>query len=150
MINLIHVNRLDLLGQMPPWEFVIPEQVVKEVSDRAQACILAEAIAKGILRTDTSTNPAELQLYADLEQTMGRGEAACPAMAQARHCIIACDEKGRFLDEALSRLGKACILNTPGLPLRGSCAKMVSCNFPFPTRQMQDPSTPAIGSILEL
>jgi hypothetical protein len=30
LINLIHVGRLDLLGKLPPYSFVVPEEVVKE------------------------------------------------------------------------------------------------------------------------
>jgi hypothetical protein len=39
LINLIHIGRLDLLGKLPPYSFVVPEEVVKEVTgfDQAQA-----------------------------------------------------------------------------------------------------------------
>ena len=33
LINLIHVGRLDMLGQLPGYEFAVPEQVVIEVTD---------------------------------------------------------------------------------------------------------------------
>jgi len=33
LINLIHVNLLDLLGKLPPYSFVVPEEVVKEVRE---------------------------------------------------------------------------------------------------------------------
>ncbi len=28
LINLIHIGRLDLLGKLPPYSFVVPEEVV--------------------------------------------------------------------------------------------------------------------------
>jgi hypothetical protein len=47
LINLIHVGRLDLLGKLPPYSFVVPEEVVKEVtaSDQAQALQTATSSA---------------------------------------------------------------------------------------------------------
>jgi hypothetical protein len=33
IINLTHIGRLDLLGKLPPYSFVVPEEVVKEVRE---------------------------------------------------------------------------------------------------------------------
>jgi len=30
LINLTHIGRLDLLGKLPPYSFVVPEEVVKK------------------------------------------------------------------------------------------------------------------------
>ena len=46
---------------------------------------------------------------------MGRGEAACLALAVTENWIVASDEKRRFRREALARLGEGRILTTPGL-----------------------------------
>jgi hypothetical protein len=36
LINLIHIGRLDLLGKLPPYSFVVSEEVVNEVREPAQ------------------------------------------------------------------------------------------------------------------
>jgi hypothetical protein len=36
LINLIHVGLLNLLGKLPPYSFVIPEEVVREIKDPDQ------------------------------------------------------------------------------------------------------------------
>jgi predicted nucleic acid-binding protein len=117
LINLIHVNRLDILGSLTGWEFVVPEQVAEEISEPGQARILYEAFREGYIRKEHSTDPAELGVYAELRQVMGRGEAACLAMAQTRNWMVACDERGRFLRECRLRLNNERILNTPGILL---------------------------------
>ena len=43
LINLIHVGLLDLLAKLPPYSFVVPEEVVNEVSDSDQAQALQGA-----------------------------------------------------------------------------------------------------------
>ena len=58
LINLIHVDRLDLLRSLQGWEFVVPEQIAEEVSDPEQARMLASAIREGHLKGEPSTEPA--------------------------------------------------------------------------------------------
>jgi len=36
IINLIHAGRLGLMGALPPYEFVVPEDVVSEITDPDQ------------------------------------------------------------------------------------------------------------------
>ena len=115
LINLIHIGRLDLLGKLPSYSFVIPEEVVKEVSEPNQANALQTAISSGLLVEVQLTDPAELKVYADLIQILGSGEAACLSLAQCRHWLIASDEKKKFSRETLERLGAGRILNTPGI-----------------------------------
>lgn len=117
LINLIHVNRLDILATLGGFEFVMPQQAAEEVSNPKQARILARALEEGEIRKEPSTDPVELAVYAELRQVMGRGEAACLAMAQVRGWMVASDEKGRFLTEARERLGEGHFLNTPGILL---------------------------------
>ncbi len=117
VINLIHVDRLDLLGRLEGWDFIVPEQVAEEVSDPEQSRILAGALASGHLRVEPITEPPEIAIYAELRLTMGRGEAACLALAQERGLTVASDERGRFLRQARGRLGADRIVNTPGILL---------------------------------
>src|ERR1700675_1247664 len=115
LINLLHISRLDLLGKLPPYSFVVPEEVVKEVREPQQAQALRTAMSSGLLSEVQLADPAELKVYADLIQILGSGEAACLSLAQCRHWLIASDEKKKFRRETLARLGAGRLLNTPGI-----------------------------------
>lgn len=117
LINFIHVRRLDLFGALKGFRFVVAEQVVEEVTRPEQAEELDSALRRGNVHRETSTDPVEIGLYADLRRILGRGEAASLAMAEVRGWLIACDERGRFLREARQRLGDERLTNTPGLIL---------------------------------
>lgn len=128
VINLIHVTRLDLLGSLGNYRFVVPEQVVAEVSLPAQAQSLGQALEAGHLELEVSTDPVEMEMYADLRQVMGRGEAACLAMAITRGCMVASDERGCFLRLTREHLGEHRVLNTPGLLLLAIRHGVISCS----------------------
>jgi predicted nucleic acid-binding protein len=116
VINLIHAGRLDLLGSLEGYAFVVPEQViVLEVTYPDQARALAEGLDQGWLRREGSTDTAEIALYAELAVVMGKGEAACLAVAACRGWMVGCDEGGRFRREAVARLGRERLVNTPGV-----------------------------------
>jgi predicted nucleic acid-binding protein len=115
LINLIHIGRLDLLGKLPSYSFVIPEEVVKEVREPNQGNALQTAMSSGLLVEVQLADPAELKVYADLIQILGSGEAACLSLAQCRQWLIASDEKKKFRRETLARLGAGRLLNTPGI-----------------------------------
>ena len=84
LINLIHAGRLDLLGALTAFEFVVPDHVVSEITVPAQRRALEIALTRGVLRQESITDPRELATYAGLRRIMGSGEAACLAMAEAR------------------------------------------------------------------
>ena len=115
LINLIHIGRLNLLGKLHPYSFVVPEEVVKEVREPQQAHALQTAMSSGLLLEVQLADPAELKVYADLIQILGSGEAACLSLAQCRQWLIASDEKKKFRRETLARLGAGRLLNTPGI-----------------------------------
>ena len=81
VISLAKAECLHLLGSLEGWAFVIPDQVVEEVNYPGQAVALEQALKLGHLRRESSTDPQEIAIYAELRQRMGRGEAACLAMA---------------------------------------------------------------------
>lgn len=118
IINLIHIDRLNLLSALPPFSFVVAEEVVREITDASQASIVRKAIDSGLLREVQLSGIPELGVYADLVRTLGSGEAACLAVAQCRGWLIASDERKRFYREATARLGEARIINTPGILLK--------------------------------
>jgi predicted nucleic acid-binding protein len=115
LINLTHIGRLDLLGKLPPYSFVVPEEVVREVKDSAQSEAVQRTISSGHLQIVQLTEPSELRVYADLIQILGIGEAACLTLAQCRGWLIASDERRKFSREATSRLGTGRLLNTAGI-----------------------------------
>jgi len=115
IINLAHAGRLALLGALPPYEFVVPEDVVSEITQPAQREALEAAIEAGHLRRESITAPAELARYGDLRQVVGKGEAACLTLAESHGWLIASDEKRRFRREVLARLGSGRLVTTPGL-----------------------------------
>jgi predicted nucleic acid-binding protein len=94
VIHLAKARRLDLLGALEGWDFVVPDQVVEEVSYPDQAEALARALEAGHLRRESSADPAEIALYAEVRKRMGKGEAACLAMAATRGWLLASDDHG--------------------------------------------------------
>ena len=115
LINLIHVGRLGLLGTLPGYKFVVPPEVEAEVRIPAQAQELAHAFDVGHVERTSFSGIEELEAYAELVRTIGRGEAACLAMAQVRGWYVASDERRRFLRHAEERLGPGRVLNTAGI-----------------------------------
>jgi predicted nucleic acid-binding protein len=115
LINLMHAGRLDLLGALTAFEFVVPDHVITEITAPAQRQALEIALTRGALRRQSITDPRELATYAGLRRIMGSGEAACLAMAEARGWLIASDEKRRFRREVIARLGEGRLMTTAGL-----------------------------------
>jgi predicted nucleic acid-binding protein len=116
LINLIHVDSLQLLGRLVRFEFVVIEHVVKEITRPDQAAVLAHAIQKGWIRREDLNRPDGLEAFADLLRVIDRGEAASLAWALIEGAAIACDDR-RGRREATARLGAGSILTTPGLLL---------------------------------
>lgn len=105
LINLIHLDRLDLLKSLPGYEFVVPDIVVAEITAKEQAQRLSKALDRGELRMEPVVE-LERDVFAELAQVMGKGEAACIAMAEMRGWLVATDEKRRVLRAARERLGE--------------------------------------------
>ena len=151
LINLIQVDRLDLLGALPGLGFIVPYEVESEIVVPAQSQALAGAIGAGHLRQHTFTTTKELQLYAEYVQVLGTGEAACMAMAEVHGWSIASDERGKFLKLVRLRLGALRILNTPGVFTLAIRANLLSveeadhhkhtlemCRFKMPFRSFSE------------
>ena len=117
VINFIHIHCLAILGKLPGYEFVVPDEVVREVTDHEQRQLLQAAIDSGALRAITIDDLATLKLFAELLAIMGSGEAACLSLAQSHRWLIASDEKRVFRREVLARLGPNRIINTAGILL---------------------------------
>lgn len=117
LINLILIGRLPLLGQLDGYRFLVPLEVVNEITEPDQREALSKALAAGYLEEAVVDAIEALQLFADLRGVMGRGEAACLALAATMGCFIASDEKKRFRRRAIELIGEQRIVRTEGLLL---------------------------------
>lgn len=112
LINLMHVSRLDLLGRIPGHEFVVPDHVREEITTPDGRALLDGAIGDGWLKLEPITDLDAIATFTELIDHIGRGEAACIAIAVQRGWSIASDEKRRFRREAEARVGSSRILGT--------------------------------------
>lgn len=115
LINLVHVGRLDLCAQLPGHEFVVPDHVSAEISKDVQRAALDSAVARGVVRVESITSLEAVGFFTDLTVHIGRGEAACLALANERGWSIASDEKRCFRREAVRLIGSDRILGTADL-----------------------------------
>jgi predicted nucleic acid-binding protein len=118
LINFCHADRLDLLGGIQRFEFVVPAEVHAEVVLPKQRTLLAAALERGDLARVSTDDPEVLSRMAGLrDQSLGLGQAACVAVAAARGWLVACDERRRFLRVAEATLGSGRVVDTAGLLL---------------------------------
>ena len=126
LINLAHVSRLDLLGQMRDMVFHVPGEVKHEVTEPDQVKKVEAAIKDGTLRELKIVALEELKLLADYVEKFGKGESACLAVAIQRRWIIATDEtKDRRLSREIAAKGIK-VINTPGILLKAIRSEMLS------------------------
>jgi len=115
LINFFHIGQLPLLGKLNSYRFRVPQEVIAEVDDPAQAAALDAALKAGHLAELVIDDSAALELFAGLRALMGRGEAACLAAAATSDCLVASDEKKRFKRKAIELLGEGRLLRTEDL-----------------------------------
>lgn len=126
LINFIHVGKLSVLGELPGYRFVVPEQVLVEVDEASQRATLQAALQAGVLREERITRPDLLLIYAELCQALGPGESACLVIAAENGWRIASDDRRRLPAEARARLGPGRLLTTPDLMLSAIRAGLMS------------------------
>jgi predicted nucleic acid-binding protein len=115
LINLLRIGQLPLLGALDAYRFLVPEEVIGEITDPAQREQIASAIASGYLTQATVETIDALAMFAELREMMGRGEAACLALATTTGSCLASDEKKRFRRRAMELIGEARILRTESI-----------------------------------
>ncbi len=129
MIDFIHAGRLDILGRIHKWSCVLADEVAEEITCPNQAAVLADEVRRSYLEQESITDPQELRAYTELRgRRIGKGEAACLAMAVHRGWTLASDERGRFLRVARELLGTDRIVNTPGILLQAIRTAVISVN----------------------
>jgi len=126
LINFIHIDQLELLGALPDTIFVIPGEVVNEITDSVQAAALQKAFAAGHVHRTDLAGISELEQYSTLIRTLGNGESACLALARSRNWSLASDEKRLFRRTALAEVGKERIWTTPDIIVHAIQAEVVS------------------------
>jgi predicted nucleic acid-binding protein len=112
LINLMHVSRLGLLAKIPNHEFMVPEHVREETSRPEHRAALDTAVGDGWLKIEVMNDLGAITVFTELIANIGRGEAACIAIAAHKGWHIASDEKKRFLREAKARVGVGRVITT--------------------------------------
>jgi len=115
LINFLHMQRLDLLGSLPGYRFVVPEHVVREILRPEQGTMLAQAFDDGTLGRMSIKDLGAMALFAELVHVMGKGEASCIALAATNGWFVACDERGLVRRVTNEKLGEGRLLNTAGI-----------------------------------
>jgi predicted nucleic acid-binding protein len=117
LINFMHIGQVALLGELPAYKVGLPTEVLHELTDiRQRTCIDAAIEADKIHLVVVEAIDA-VALFGDLRDLMGRGEAACLALAATSGCYLASDEKKRFRSTAIELIGEERILRTEDLLL---------------------------------
>ena len=115
LINFLILNRVDVLANLPGYRFVVLDAVELEVLRPQQQAVLVAAFEQRLLFRVGAAIPDELEIFAERRRTMGLGEAACLAAAEARGWMLASDERRAFRRIARGRIGDSRILTTPGI-----------------------------------
>ncbi|MXW63517.1 MAG: hypothetical protein F4Y00_01905 [Bacteroidetes bacterium SB0662_bin_6] len=126
LINFLLLNRVDILGAISGYRFVVADAVHKEITRPDQQTLLSDAFDASLLQKQKGADPSELRIFADLTEVMGVGEAACLATAEYRGWLLASDERGLFLRIARERIGEHRILTTPEILLRAIRAGIIT------------------------
>ncbi|WP_018292010.1 hypothetical protein [Verrucomicrobium sp. 3C] len=117
LINLLRIGQVPLLARLNGYRFLVPEEVMQEIADLRQRELLASAVAAGYLGQVVVDTVDSLALFAELRERMGRGEAACLALAATTGTHIASDEKKRFRRCAIELIGPTRIVRTESILL---------------------------------
>ena len=89
--------------------------MINEITEPAQQAEVVGALAQGLIATTVIDSIEALALFGTLRDLMGRGEAACLALAVTKGWMIASDEKRRFRREVVERIGAARMVGTASL-----------------------------------
>ena len=101
LINLCHVRRLSLLGALPAFKFIAPDQVIAEITVPGQQALVAKALKDGHLQQEAVTDLGANAEYARLSLVIGKGEASCLALAHLHGWqVLSADRRRPFIREA--------------------------------------------------
>ena len=85
LLNFVNVRRIDLLGKLDR-QVVVPGEVLEEVTRPQQRRAVVDAVRADVLQVEHLTDPEELALFADLQDSgrLGAGECSVLALAGSR------------------------------------------------------------------
>jgi predicted nucleic acid-binding protein len=113
LINFLAVDRVDLLARRTDYRIHLPLEVDAEIQRPEQRSRLLAAIDDGQLHLVELIEIPELtEFTALLRELIGKGEAACLAIAVARGWTVASDERRRFGRLARERLPDRPLITT--------------------------------------
>jgi predicted nucleic acid-binding protein len=115
LINFIHIGQLSLLSALPAVRIGLPLEVLDELTDADQRRLIEEEIIGKNIDLIHIVDVDALALFGDLRDVMGRGEAACLALATVKGYYLASDEKRRFRRKAIELIGEDRLLRTEDL-----------------------------------
>jgi predicted nucleic acid-binding protein len=118
IFNFSALDYLELLVRLPDSDFVIPNEVLQEITRPIQREAVQGMIDTGLFKTDVVEGPEAVAIYAELHRRLGSGESACLTLAQMKNGILASDEKRALRRLAIERIGPARIVGTQDLLVR--------------------------------
>ncbi|HEY4322046.1 MAG TPA: hypothetical protein VGM77_12830 [Gemmatimonadales bacterium] len=126
VINLLHVGRLEILSRLPGMRFVVPDEVIAEVTRPEQRAALDAGITVGVIDRCSLDALGGSAAIIELSNRLGVGELACLALAEQHGWTIASDERGLFRAEATRRVGAERLVGTPDLFVRAIGAQVIT------------------------
>lgn len=107
LINLLKLERLDLLLSIDGLVPVTTRLVIEEITDSVQSHAVDEALKAGRIEVVDSDSEEAIKHYIELRDGgLGKGEASCLAYCSiTSYSVMACDEKGRCFLRAVGMLG---------------------------------------------
>lgn len=128
LVNLMRASQLGLLAKIPNYEFAVPDHAREEITIPKQRTQLDHAVFEGWLKVAGVNDPGAITVFTELIAHLGRGEAACIAIAATRGWLIASDEKKRFLHEATARVGGGCVITNADIFALAGKAGLLTAN----------------------
>jgi len=107
LVRLLERAELRECGQLPAHHLVLVDQVRAEVEPPSLRAKLDLAVTQGQLLPAAISSLAALAHFARLARRLGRGEAACLALAAARGWHVLSADRRRFRREVERELGRS-------------------------------------------
>jgi len=114
IINLLDVNRLNILPQLTSLKFIVSNHVRQEIHYRSQRIRLRNAIKNEWIKEVEISDRAEMETYAQYRSRFGQGESACLSLGQHRSWIVASDDRA-VRREIINTRGPEWIMDTLGI-----------------------------------
>lgn len=108
LINLLLVDRTDILAGLTGYDFRMTEMVLDEIRDYAQKAEVSRLREDGVLRLERVEDAGTLKEIDELCLTLGRGEASCIAIARRYGFSVGTDDRKASLFRSGHNFMSAC------------------------------------------